>query len=534
MARQLGSISLPNNIEVLASAPLDARAVVNTKADLTNVASFDYYYVGMITSVKDEGKAYILTDNDPTLASNWNELGAGNEMNISLDTELSNVSENPVQNKVIKAAIDAVSTGKYITVDTLPTEGVGKNVYLVPNGDNTYTQYVWDNDWLEIGVSNIDLTGYVSDESLEHTLEDYATKNDLESLATKAELGDLATKSSLDNYATKTELQEAIDGIDIGSGSGESIDLSNYATKDDLSDYAEKADTYTKTEVDDLIDAIPTSEPVDLSNIYTKTEVDDIVDALPFPVDAYTKTETDDLLSAKADTTTTYTKTEVDDLINNIDTGSGSTDLTDYYTKSETEDYVQGELSDMANEFSDYLEERTENKIEQADLPNIIDTLEDIFEGISLPADTSTLVNAGVLSGFNTSNNGQLTYNGRNVELEEEVDINSVITDILGELETPDTVTFTTVEQLPYQLNTPWETTIWDLDGNLTAPFEDAKILELHIPNHPELDIVPFDNNNGKIKIDILNDNETLSITSYDSDYLNENYEILIRCKKQN
>lgn len=70
MARQKGTLILGSNIENNASAPLDARALVKTKAELTDAGSFPYFYQGMIVSVQSEGKAYLLIGNDPTIAAN--------------------------------------------------------------------------------------------------------------------------------------------------------------------------------------------------------------------------------------------------------------------------------------------------------------------------------------------------------------------------------------------------------------------------------------------------------------------------------
>ena len=52
-------------------------------------------------------------------------------------------------------------------------------------------------------------------------------------------------------------------GVSVGEGGN--VDLSNYYTKDE---------TYSKTEVDNKIAAIPEGETADLSNYYTKTETD--------------------------------------------------------------------------------------------------------------------------------------------------------------------------------------------------------------------------------------------------------------------
>ena len=74
MARREGTLKLSSNIEPRAAAPLDARTIVPTLAELTASGTFSYPYVGMIVSVQSEGKAYMLTAADTTSSTNWTEL----------------------------------------------------------------------------------------------------------------------------------------------------------------------------------------------------------------------------------------------------------------------------------------------------------------------------------------------------------------------------------------------------------------------------------------------------------------------------
>ena len=76
-ARQKGSFSLGGTLEIKADAPADARLCVKTKSELTDANSFPYKYIGMIVSVADEGKAYILIASDTTVTANWKALGEG-------------------------------------------------------------------------------------------------------------------------------------------------------------------------------------------------------------------------------------------------------------------------------------------------------------------------------------------------------------------------------------------------------------------------------------------------------------------------
>ena len=101
MARIKGSANFSGTIEPLAGGALDARSVIPAKADLTASGTFPYPYIGMETYVVAEDKKYRLIGADPTDLTNWEELG-----NIEVDDEISSTSENPVQNKVIKDALD--------------------------------------------------------------------------------------------------------------------------------------------------------------------------------------------------------------------------------------------------------------------------------------------------------------------------------------------------------------------------------------------------------------------------------------------
>ena len=87
-------------------------------------------------------------------------------------------------------------------------------------------------------------------------------------------------------------------------------------------------DYYTKTEVDDLIDDIPTFDP---SNYYDKSDVNGLLSDKADAADVYTKTETDNLLADKADASSVYTKGETDTLL--LD----KADKSDVYTKAQTD-----------------------------------------------------------------------------------------------------------------------------------------------------------------------------------------------------
>lgn len=94
---------------------------------------------------------------------------------ITMDTEMSDVSENAVQNKVIKeyvdSAVGSVVSIEFRIVQSLPAEGENGVIYLVPNGGsgtNVKDEYIWipgsggaSGSWEKIGTTDVDLSGYV-------------------------------------------------------------------------------------------------------------------------------------------------------------------------------------------------------------------------------------------------------------------------------------------------------------------------------------------------------------------------------------
>lgn len=100
----------------------------------------------------------------------------------------------------------------------------------------------------------------------------------------------------------ENNLQEQIDNIGIGN-----IDLSDYYTK---------SETYSQSEVNELINGVETN--VDLSNYYTKSE--------------------------------TYSQAEIDDKFNNIQGGgSGDVDLSNYYSKTEVDQLIYNNITKVLN-----------------------------------------------------------------------------------------------------------------------------------------------------------------------------------------
>jgi len=140
MSRQKGTLIIGSNIENNASAPLDARMLVKTINELTDANSFPYYYKGMIVSVQDANKVYVLVGNDPTVSSNWKELmGAG--------------SENNIVEGYFNSANDLFYADAAFTI---PITGEIKKIYVSLNDDNTYRYDNTNNIFVRLNDEEID------------------------------------------------------------------------------------------------------------------------------------------------------------------------------------------------------------------------------------------------------------------------------------------------------------------------------------------------------------------------------------------
>ena len=170
---------------------------------------------------------------------------------------------------------------------------------------------------------------------------DLSNKPNLANVATSGSYNDLFDKP---NVYSKSEIDNIISGIGSGNNfSGSYNDLTDKPTIPTKTSDLTLDNTYSRTQVDTLINQIPTfsGNYEDLTNkpsIYTKAETDTLIsnintfdgdyNSLTNKPDVYTKSQT-------------YNKEEIDDLVANSGSG-GTTDLSNYYTKSET--YSKSEI----------------------------------------------------------------------------------------------------------------------------------------------------------------------------------------------
>ena len=118
--------------------------------------------------------------------------------------------------------IDAAVNGRFEKVQTLPVTGEANVIYLVPKTtaltNNVYDEYIWqDNAWEQLGSTEIDLSGYVTDTDLATALADYVTTS--------------AFNTAIANYYTKTEVGNLLDDkVDKVSGKG--LSTNDYSNTD--------------------------------------------------------------------------------------------------------------------------------------------------------------------------------------------------------------------------------------------------------------------------------------------------------------
>ena len=102
----------------------------------------------------------------------------------------------------VEQLIAAIKQGKFEIVAELPASGDANVIYLVPKStaqtSNSYDEYVYiNNAWEKIGDTDIDLSGYVTDDELTTALQSYLTTS-----AFNTAIASYYTKTETDNLLT--------------------------------------------------------------------------------------------------------------------------------------------------------------------------------------------------------------------------------------------------------------------------------------------------------------------------------------------
>ena len=195
--------------------------------------------------------------------------------------------------------------------------------------NNVYTKNEVDKKIDDAVTGEIDLSDYYKKVEIDSKLAEKADISAMATMATKAELSTKADISAIADMATKTEL----------------------AGKADAADVYTKSQTYSKSEVNDLIDNIETSgTTVDSTNYYKKNEIDSKL-ATKADTSAMATMATKTELATKANSSDvytksqTYSKTEVDDLIAGTGGTGGTANIETYILRWDetqaTEEHAQ-------------------------------------------------------------------------------------------------------------------------------------------------------------------------------------------------
>lgn len=107
------------------------------------------------------------------IAGKQDELTAGENISITKDGDTTVISATgaDLSNYYTKSEtysktqvddlIDAIETGEFVIVQSLPATGEAKTIYLVPKAGGGYTEHIYINGgWEEIGDTDIDLSNY--------------------------------------------------------------------------------------------------------------------------------------------------------------------------------------------------------------------------------------------------------------------------------------------------------------------------------------------------------------------------------------
>lgn len=172
MARNKGTFNFSANLEPKVQAPLDARTVVDTVAELTQAATWQdtngdvWLFDGLVVSIAQTGELYMLTDKAAyTSPASWKRIdGGGAESDVYMVGDISTLttSSQPTDIKDIigtPAALKAaVKAGKVIVVRSNGTDDTQNALYAVQvsySSENT----VAINGTFGVGYLYIELTG---------------------------------------------------------------------------------------------------------------------------------------------------------------------------------------------------------------------------------------------------------------------------------------------------------------------------------------------------------------------------------------
>lgn len=148
------------------------------------------------------------------------DLGIQPSGNYALKSEIPDVSNfvtNTVDNLVnyykksetftkqeVNNLIGQIATLQFQVVATLPQTGDSKYIYLVPSSNpktqNVKDEYIWVNNWEQIGSTQVDLTGYATESWVNTQISGFLTQSQIQALINTALSGYTETDPTVPSY----------------------------------------------------------------------------------------------------------------------------------------------------------------------------------------------------------------------------------------------------------------------------------------------------------------------------------------------
>jgi hypothetical protein len=250
-------------LTVIATSEASLESIQNSVISVVNqrrAKDQENNYIGDVFAVQHKAQFYVVDDDFiATVKSDGNVLKTDYITATKLGEELAKIPSSGTvtldEDKINELIDNKIST---------------LNLSSKANVSDVYTKSEVDEKVATISSSgSVNLDGYVREEALANlaTKDELRAKADissLEGLATKDELSSKADSSELANLATKDEVNSKLDS------STYTADKDTFATKAEIENKANKDEVYSKTEIDTMVEAIPTTD-VDLSE-YATTE----------------------------------------------------------------------------------------------------------------------------------------------------------------------------------------------------------------------------------------------------------------------
>lgn len=231
----LGGIKVGENLSITADGVLSAKGggttdysvllnkpVLNT-ANTKSLAIDSNETINGVVSLHKISKTGSYEDllNKPTIPTKTSDLEndsgfitntVDNLTNYYLKSETYNQTE-------VNNLIGQIKTISIEVVNTLPTTGEDNKIYLVPKEGSTgdvYNEYIWvNNTWELIGSTQVDLTGYATQDWVNNQIKDFLNESQVTQIV----------NNSLTNYYTKTETYSKTEVNNLLNGKANADDI---------------------------------------------------------------------------------------------------------------------------------------------------------------------------------------------------------------------------------------------------------------------------------------------------------------------